>query len=182
MMSRSLALVMVAACLLLLGATAADWAVVDVDRTIDTGPDADVDDVVVEQDQRTSGAEVAGDLFAVGLTGLVVAGLVVRWPVAGLVAVPLGAVAAAQALPRIAAEGATGAPALALLAGLALVACGGQTLRLQLTGRRARPPREPDGSRYTVEAVRGETPTGDDEWDIAVADHPTARPTEESDG
>lgn len=176
MTSRHLALIMVAACLLLLGATAADWAVVDVDRTIDAGPGADVADVVVEQDERTSGAEVAGVLFAVGLVGLVVAGLVVRWPAAGLAAVPLGAVAIAQALPRIGAEGATGGPALALIAGLALVAGGGQALRLQLVDRRDPPPTDPGGSRYTVEAVRGETPTGDDEWDMAVADEPNGEP------
>ena len=168
MTPRSLAVVMALACLVLLGATAADWSVVEADRTIDT----DEADVVVEQTEATGGAEVAGGLLVVGLVGLVVAGLTARWPIMGSTQLPLGVMAAVESVDAIRSlEGATPAPALALVAGAVLFACGTEAVRVGVVGpdaRRAARVEQP--SRYTVEAVRGETADPDDEWDIAVAD------------
>jgi hypothetical protein len=173
---RVLALGMLLAALVLLGATTADWAVVDADRSVEAGGTG----VVLQRTESTAGTAVAGHLMGVGLAALLLALPAARWPAVGAGHVLLGGVAvagAASALGRL--EGVTAAPAVALLAGAALAATGARAVAAARRRDRTGPPdatgtdpaRTGSPSRYTVEAVRGQVaPDPDDEWDIAVAD------------
>ena len=175
MNARNAALLTLAAALLLLGASVADWATITVDEPFG-------EEVVVERTETVAGPEVAGNLITVGLAALVVAGLAVRWPRLGGVTVALGLVGAVTAIDGLTPDAgvATSAPGMALAACVGLVAGGGiavaSTTRRPEAGDPTGPSR-PDGpSRYTVEAVRGYAAAGPDDWELAAADDESADP------
>ena len=176
MNARNAALLTLAAALLLLGASVADWATITVEEPFG-------EEVVVERTETVAGPEVAGNLITVGLAALVVAGLAVRWPRLGGVTVALGLVGAVTAIGGLDPDAgvATSAPGMALAACIGMVASGSMavasTLRRPDTADDRAAPARPDGpSRYTVEAVRGDAAAGPDDWDLAVADDETAHP------
>lgn len=167
MNSRALGLLTLLTSVLLLGATAATWSSDTRATMVD-----DLDQkVVIEQTTSLSGAELAGGLLLIALLGMVVAGLMVRWPRAGLTLILLGGaglVVTARGWPT---TDATAAPVIAAVSGVAYLLLAGLSLRV--AGQPHELPPDMVGangpSRYTVEAVRDET-TDDDEWNLAVAD------------
>ncbi|MGI9016033.1 MAG: hypothetical protein ACR2HR_02825 [Euzebya sp.] len=165
---RSLGLLTLLASVVLLGVTAADWATV-------TTVGEFSEEVVIQQTQTVSGAEVAGPLFLVGLLGMVLAGLMIRWILVGVALAPWGILGIVVTMRGMGGDGApTSAPYLALVACGAYVLLGGLSLRLASNGPTRTADRVANGgsepSRYTVEAVRRDDGDGDDEWDLAVAE------------
>ncbi len=168
MTSWALGLLTLLTSVLLLGATAATWSNV----TTATMVDELKQEVVIEQTTSISGAEVAGGLLLVALVAMVIAGLMVRWPLVGLTLIVLGAAALFliwRGWPT--SEQATAAPAIAAVCGMAYLVLAGMSARLPRTSSAPAVTEVGDHapSRYTVEAVRNET-ADDDEWNLAVAD------------
>lgn len=145
-----------------LGASVADWAVVDTSTTVEaaTGP------LTVPGQQTLNGTELAGPLVAVALAGMVLAGLIIGFRAAGYAAPVLAAAGLALVGSGWPGEGAvTAAPGIAAAACAAIGVVGVLATRAPT----ATPGREAPPSRYTVEAVRGEQAAPADEWDLAVA-------------
>lgn len=188
MSARAAALVLVALSLVLIGATVADWSVVEEVQSFEVEDDVTADPaspdgpptggtVEIPREETTSGARTAGPLLAVGLAGLVVAGLMVRWRWAAAATVVLAGVGAVVLVLGWPATGTTtAAPIIAGIALLGYPAVGLVVLRRQTSAGLPAAAGTDTASRYTVEAVRGLV-SEDDEWDLATApdDGPTDR-------
>ncbi len=181
---RAAALLMLLASLVLIGATVSDWAVIDVTQTFEAdGGAGQADIAVIEQTEAVNGAQAAGGLLAVGLAGMVLAGLQARYrraAVAGPVLAAVGTVMLVEGWPQ---EGVVGTGPF--LAGAALAAFLGLSLAV-LT--RPQPVDDtlpdPQPSRFTVEAARGDAdvPVEQmDEWELAVADEDDVDMTRQDD-
>lgn len=185
--TRPAAVLAIVAAVALLAAASSTWVEVTAIDQVDAQSQGEI---LLERTTATSGAQVAGGLYVVGLAAIALAGPMLRWRATGWVLALDGlagvALTVAALTRHVPADGrVTPAPAAAVALSLALVVIGvlGATSRT-VRARAARP------SRYTVEAVRGEADddpadtTPADDWDLAVQDgqeertgpEPTGRP------